>query len=198
LGSRLGAKHRTSYGETFPSGTVYEFENALQAARRSVTPEHPHGRPDMLVFIKKAPIVIEPEPKEVRDERYRQFDALQEFVRFAFRNQADGTFAIASNSFVELGHFEELLQKGLRKSILDRIPFAEVGAAIPPATYTVGPPFLGLLKKSTLRFSLGARGRTALSLPSSGSGRLQAALFVWSSAGVESAKVRSCERACYR
>ena len=144
LGSRLGAKHRTSDGGTFPSGTVYEFENALKAARRSATPENPRGRPDMLVFIKKAPLVIEPEPKEVRDERYRQFDALQEFIRFAFRNHADGTFAIASNSFAELGLFEELLEKGLRKSILERIPLGELGATTPPATYTDGPPFLGL------------------------------------------------------
>ena len=144
LGSRLGAKHRTRDGQTFPSGTVYEFENALEAASRSVTLEHPRGRPDMLVFIKKAPIIIEPEPKEVRDERYRQFDALQEFIRFAFRDQADGTFAIASNSFTELALFEELLEKGLRKSILDRIPLTEVHAALPPATYIAGPPFLGL------------------------------------------------------
>jgi tetratricopeptide (TPR) repeat protein len=98
----------------------------------------------MLVFIKKAPLVIKPEPKEVRDERYRQFDALQDFIRFAFRDQADGTFAIASNSFTALALFEELLEKGLRKSVLDRIPLGEVDATLPPATYTAGPPFLGL------------------------------------------------------
>jgi tetratricopeptide (TPR) repeat protein len=144
LGSRLGARHRTRGGETFPSGTVYEFENAFRAARRSVTPECPRGRPDMLVFVKKAPLVIEPEPKEARDERYRQFDALQDFIRLAFRDRADGTFAIASNSFTELALFEELLEKGLRKSILDRIPFREVDATLLPATYTDGPPFLGL------------------------------------------------------
>jgi hypothetical protein len=94
--------------------------------------------------VKKTPLIIEPEPKEVRDERYRQFDALQDFIRFAFRDEADGTFAIASNSFTELALFEELIEKGLRRSILDRIPLGEVDATLPPATYTAGPPFLGL------------------------------------------------------
>jgi hypothetical protein len=87
----------------------------------------------MLVYVKKAPLIIEPEPKEVRDERYRQFDALQDFIRFAFRDEADGTFAIASNSFTELALFEELIGKGLRRSILDRIPLGEVDATLPPA-----------------------------------------------------------------
>jgi hypothetical protein len=52
LGTRLGSKHRTQDGKTFESGTVYEFENALEAARGSASPEHPHGRPDMLIFVK--------------------------------------------------------------------------------------------------------------------------------------------------
>ena len=53
LGTRLGSKHRTQDGKTFESGTVYEFENALEAARGSASPEHPRGRPDMLIFVKK-------------------------------------------------------------------------------------------------------------------------------------------------
>ena len=38
LGSRLGSKHRTHDGKTFPSGTVYEFENALAAAHSPPPP----------------------------------------------------------------------------------------------------------------------------------------------------------------
>ena len=144
LGSRLGSKHLTHDGKTFPSGTVYEFENALEAARRSATREHPRGRPDMLVFVKKAPLIIEPEPKEVRDERYRQFDELQKFMRSAFRDQTDGTFSVASNSFTDLAAFEDLVEKGLRKSIVDRLPHGTLDDTLPPATYTAGAPFLGL------------------------------------------------------
>ena len=144
LGTRLGSKHRTHDGKTFESGTVYEFENALEAARQSATREHPRGRPDMLVFVKKAPPVIEPEPKEVRDERYRQFDELQKFMRSAFRDQTDGTFSVASNSFTDLAVFEDLVEKGLRKSIVDHLPSGTLDDTLPPATYTAGPPFLGL------------------------------------------------------
>ena len=201
LGSRLGSKHRTRDGQTFPSGSMYEFENALQGARQSASAEHPRGRPDMLVFVKKAPLVIESEPKEVRDERYRQFDALQHFIRFAFRDQADGTFAIASNSFTELGPFEELLEKGLRRSILDRIPFGEVDATLPPATYIpLGRLSLvsGISIRSTLRFSLGALERSMPSLPNCDSRRSPAPLFAWYLAGAGWAKARSCGLACCR
>jgi hypothetical protein len=144
LGTRLGSKHRTRDGKTFESGTASEFQNALEAARRSASPELPRGRPDMLIFVKKAPLVIEPEPKEVRDERYRQFDALQDFIRFAFRDQTDGTFAIASNTFIDLAEFEDRLEKGLRRCILERLPDGVADDTPPPATYTAGPPFLGL------------------------------------------------------
>ncbi|HEV3409586.1 MAG TPA: AAA family ATPase [Chthoniobacterales bacterium] len=144
LGTRLHPKQRTREGQTYKSGTEYEFKNALEAARASVDAQHPRGRPEMLVFIKKAPLVIEPEPKTVRDERYRQFDDLQEFICYAFRDQADGTFAIAANTFTDLAAFEELLEKGLRRCILDRLPQSALAEALPPASYTAGPPFLGL------------------------------------------------------
>ena len=103
-------------------------------------------------------------------------DALQEFVRFAFRNQADGTFAIASNSFVELGHFEELRQNGCARASSTGSPLQRWAPLYPLPPILLGRLFLvsGILKKSTLRFLWAHEGdrRYPYPAPAAGACRL--------------------------
>ena len=147
LGTRLHSRHRTKDGRVFESGTVFEFQNALEAARASRTPQRPHGSPDMLVFIKRAPFDpphAPPLTRAERDERIRQFDVLQDFIHDAFRDQAEDAFNIAANSFDDLPTFERILEKGLRQCILARLPDGVAMETAPPATWTRGSPYFGL------------------------------------------------------
>jgi eukaryotic-like serine/threonine-protein kinase len=147
LGTRLHSRHRTKDGRVFESGTVFEFQNALETARASRTPQRPHGSPDMLVFIKRAPFDpphAPPLTRAERDERIRQFDVLQDFIHDAFRDQAEDAFNIAANSFDDLPSFERILEKGLRQCILARLPDGVAIETAPPATWTRGSPYFGL------------------------------------------------------
>jgi hypothetical protein len=135
LGSPLNEKYRHADGSPYASGTEYEFESSVEARRLE-------GKPELLVYRNRQQPMIPIEPRAEHDEKIRQFDALQTFLKRWFLNP-DGTVRIASNDYYDLAGFEEKLETDLRKLIDEIAPALPGGqvAAVPAATYAKGSPF---------------------------------------------------------
>ena len=134
LGSPLNEKYRRADGSPYASGTEYEFEVATEARRLA-------GKPELLVYRNRQEPLIPMTPEVARDEKIRQFEALQRFLQRWFLNP-DGTIRIASNNYDGLADFEERLGNDLRKLIGDMAPPLSGGAGeITGGTYAKGSPF---------------------------------------------------------
>ncbi len=145
LGSRLGAQHRRQDGTPYASGTEYEFENALEAYRRSQeTPK----LPEMLVYRRAGNPTLPIEPDEVVEEMRAQWKALNGFIKRWFF-AGDGTFSGAFNNYEDLRQFETKLEEHLRKVVSERLARgapdqAEPTPAAAHAVWTEGSPYRGL------------------------------------------------------
>ncbi len=136
LGSPLNEKYRHADGSPYASGTEYEFESSVEACKLL-------GKPELLVYRNRQQPMIPIEPEVERNERIRQFDALQTFLKRWFLNP-DGTVRIASNDYYDLAAFEEKLETDLRKLINELAPLlpgAQATAVAPSPTYAKGSPF---------------------------------------------------------
>jgi tetratricopeptide (TPR) repeat protein len=135
LGSPLNEKYRRADGSPYESGTEYEFEDASEA-RRLV------GRPELLVYRNRQQPMIPIEPEVERNEKIKQFDSLQRFLKRWFLNP-DGTIRIASNDYQDLADFEDKLERNMR-ALIDQLapslPGGQVSAGR-PRPYTKGSPF---------------------------------------------------------
>ena len=103
LGFELPADYRRADGTT-PTGTEYEFENAMAAAKSK-------GTPDVLVYRKAAPVLLNAEQVEV--ER-AQFEALKLFWSRWFRSET-GNFIAAYQSFETTDQFETDVETHIRQ-----------------------------------------------------------------------------------
>jgi tetratricopeptide (TPR) repeat protein len=135
LGSPLNEKYRRSDGTPYASGTEYEFEDATQARQLK-------GKPELLVYRNRQQPMIPIEPEEERNEKIRQFEALQTFLKRWFLN-LDGTVRIATNDYEDLAAFEEKLERNLRVLIEEAAtPLSgRHDDAVVPRTYAKGSPF---------------------------------------------------------
>ena len=129
LGFELPPEYRRTDGTT-PTGTEYEFEDAMQAARSK-------GTPDVLVYRKAAPVLLDAEQVEV--ER-AQFEALKTFWSRWFRTET-GHFVAAYQSFDNTDAFETLVEDHIRQW-LARHKVASAGITWPIEQR--GSPFRGL------------------------------------------------------
>ena len=129
LGFELPPDYRRADGTT-PTGTEYEFEDAMQAARS-------RGTPDVLVYRKAAPVLLDAEQVEV--ER-AQFEALKSFWARWFRTET-GHFTAAYQSFDNTDAFETLVEEHIRQW-LARHKVASSGVTWPIEQR--GSPFRGL------------------------------------------------------
>ncbi len=129
LGFELPPDYRRADGTT-PTGTEYEFEDAMAAARAK-------GTPDVLVYRKSAPVLLDAE--QVETER-AQFEALKAFWSRWFRNET-GHFTAAYQSFDSTDAFETLAEAHIRLW-LARHRIASSGITWPIETH--GTPFRGL------------------------------------------------------
>ena len=146
LWSRLGTPlpprtpirdYRGIDGRTPVTGTEWEFENALGAAREKKARQEP-ATPDILVYKKDVDGVARGRTSAQLDEAVRQMAALEQFWARYFQNPS-GEFTLAFNSFTSLDSFERQLEAHLRALLQRRIEREEVK----PATWP-GDPFLGL------------------------------------------------------
>jgi WD40 repeat protein len=115
LGTRLHSSHARPDGRPYQSGTEYEFENALEHYRVSAT-----NTPRLLIYRRSETPLIPAEPREVFEERKRQWDSLQRFVEHWFTDLTDGgAFKAAFRVYRNTAEFEELLEEHLRKTIFE-------------------------------------------------------------------------------
>jgi tetratricopeptide (TPR) repeat protein len=135
LGSPLNEKYRHADGSPYASGTEYEFETSVEAHQLA-------GKPELLIYRNRQQPMIPMEPEEQRNEKIRQFEALQGFLKRWFLNP-DGTIRIASNDYHDLASFEEKLENNLRVLIDQLAPrLAEAQQELVPAgAYAKGSPF---------------------------------------------------------
>jgi tetratricopeptide (TPR) repeat protein len=139
LGTRLHSQHARPDGTAYTSGTEYEFEDAIAGF-------HASGKPEFLVYVCQIEPVIPVKPKEVRDERIRQYELLERFIKQWFIDPEEGTLKAAFNGYHDLAQFEEMFEEHLRKLILSRLPKEEAhrAPAALPVAWTKGSPFRGL------------------------------------------------------
>ena len=129
LGFELPPDYRRPDGTT-PTGTEYEFEDAMQAARAK-------GTPDVLVYRKSAQVLLDAEQIEI--ER-AQFEALKHFWARWFHSET-GHFTAAYQSFDSTDQFETQVEAHIRQWLTRH----EVAAS--EATWRIelrGSPFRGL------------------------------------------------------
>jgi tetratricopeptide (TPR) repeat protein len=125
-------------GRTPVTGTEWEFENALRAARDRQARDEP-PTPDILVYKKDVDGIARGKTAAQLDEAVRQMAALEKFWERYFQDP-HGQFTLAFNSFTSLDGFEGQLESHLRMLLHKRIEREEVK----PATWP-GDPFLGLM-----------------------------------------------------
>lgn len=129
LGFELPPDYRRPDGTT-PTGTEFEFENAIQAAQA-------RGTPDVLVYHKAAPVLLDAERVDV--ER-AQFELLKLFWARWFRSDT-GHFKAAYQSFDTTDAFATAVEEHIRQW-LARHHMGAAGVTWPVALR--GSPFRGL------------------------------------------------------
>lgn len=185
LWSRLGTplpektgmrEYRGIDGRAPVTGTEWEYEDALKAARE-------RGAPDLLAFRNRSPTPIDPRDPEARARSNAQLDALDAFWHRHFADR--GVFLAAYEEYATLEQFAARLEESLRKLIERRIkalPADETG----DQTW-FAPPFRGLqaygfehapiyfgrdeaVAKAAEQLAVNARAGTAFLLVSGASG----------------------------
>ncbi len=137
FGTPLSAAIRRPDGTLWRSGTEFEIEDALEAARAT-------GRPKVLLYRKTA------EPRrwfaspEDALEAAGQRRALDEFLDGLLRDRHDGTFVGAFHPFATVAEFEELLELHLLKLLPELAPGSAPDGPQSAATWSFGSPFRGL------------------------------------------------------
>jgi len=143
LWSRLGTplpektaerEYRGIDGRTPVTGTEWEYEEALKAAREKKAP-------DLLAFRNVSPAPIDTRDPEARARSIAQLDALDWFWRRHFADR--GVFLTAYDEYRTLGEFGQRFEQSLRKLIERRIKDAAAGSARTEPIW-LGEPFRGL------------------------------------------------------
>ncbi len=143
LGTRLNRRHRRADGTAYESGTAYEFETALEAYRQSS-----EKTPRVLIYRRSEIPSFPAEPRELFEERQRQWNLLKGFIERSFTDQTDGgTFKAAFNTYANTADFEERLDAHLHTLVRELAGDALTSAALdatPAPTWLHGSPYRGL------------------------------------------------------
>jgi hypothetical protein len=143
LGSRLGTPlpERTALreyhgidGRAPVTGTEWEFEEALAAARD-------HGAPDLLVYRSRQDVKISSVDLAAQAKQLAQLEALNAFWTRHFEDR--GAFLGAYSRFDDLEQLARAVEKDLGALIKRRIEAMRLAGARPAAVW-VGDPFRGL------------------------------------------------------
>jgi tetratricopeptide (TPR) repeat protein len=130
LGSELPPEYRRPDG-SLPTGSEYEFEEAIKAARE-------RGAPDVLVYRKTASVLFQADQLALETT---QFTALQEFWKRWFLTDT-GHFTAGYHSFGTTDDFEAQVESHLRQWLTRLHAFGEAGTTW--AVTSKGSPFMGL------------------------------------------------------
>jgi WD40 repeat protein len=116
------------------TGTEWEFEDALRAARQG-------GAPDILAFRNTSPAPIETQDLAAQARGLAQLAALNEFWSRHFADR--GVFLAAYDGYRTIEEFAQRLEESLRKLLDRRIKALEPGAGDEPPLWLTTP-FRGL------------------------------------------------------
>jgi WD40 repeat protein len=130
LGTRLPQGFSPGMGESPPTGTEFEVNDALQAYRIA-------GKPNLLIYRKTAAPQLSMASVEAR-ERLRQYELLEAFCRRTFFDE-HGAIIVAHTTYSESYEFEKRLAEHVRRWLGQ-----QVGGAEPLARWTTGSPYRGL------------------------------------------------------
>jgi len=119
------------------TGTEWEFEDALKAYREG-------GRPDMLLYRKKANISSDLNDETAVMQKLQQKKLVEEFMRRWFVDESDGSFKAASHVFESSAEFEEMLEIHLRSLLGDRLQLPDSEDSRVGIRWHQGSPFRGL------------------------------------------------------
>jgi tetratricopeptide (TPR) repeat protein len=133
LGTRLPSDFAAEPGHPPPTGTEWEFKDALAAYEK-------FGRPNLLIYRKRAPPHVDMASAGA-EERFRQYKQLDEFCRTAFYD-AQGASIVAHHGFVDGVDFERRLTEQSRKWIARELD--KRGQRELRPRWTHGSPFRGL------------------------------------------------------
>src|SRR4051812_41708280 len=125
LGSELPENYARKDGTT-PTGTEYEFEEALTAAAA-----RPEKLPDVLVYRKTAEVKFSADKLDLEKAQYDRF---MSFWQRWFRNEK-GHFLAGFQTFASTDDFETVFERNLRAWLSDRET---------DVTWTQGSPYRGL------------------------------------------------------
>ncbi len=115
IGTELaGVDYQRADGSPYRSGTEYEFEAAIEAARRT-------GRPDVFVYRKTAPPQIAPDD-EAGNAQWRDLQAF--WSRWFVDGQ--GHFVAAHHDFASVDAFEHKIGQHLRQWLHERRQIATI------------------------------------------------------------------------
>jgi WD40 repeat protein len=120
-------------GRTPVTGTEWEYEDALKAARE-------RGTPDIIAFRKTSEVRLDAVDAEARARGNLQLDALDAFWKLRFANK--GEFISGYKIYNTIEEFDALLEGSLRKLIERRVQALAAGPL--PLTRVKGSPFRGL------------------------------------------------------
>jgi hypothetical protein len=117
------------------TGTEWEFEDALAGYRERAVP-------DLLVYRKRADILVALGDRAALDEQQRQAELVNEFMGRWFRDAEGKSATAASRSFANGAELEEMLEQNLRELLRKRLT-AAAGPDRPRSWYQ-GSPYRGL------------------------------------------------------
>lgn len=137
FGTPLPPGLRRPDGTTYQSGTEFEIEDALAAARVS-------GQPRVLIYRKTATADQWFASASAAVDAAGQREALEAFLQRLLRNDADGSFAGAFHAFRNTADFEDVLELHLHRLVRDIVPELATADLPAPASWTFGSPFRGL------------------------------------------------------
>ncbi|HLH92597.1 MAG TPA: tetratricopeptide repeat protein [Xanthobacteraceae bacterium] len=142
LWSRLGTplpertaarEYRGIDGRAPVTGTEWEYEDALRAARE-------RGAPDLLAFRNTNPAPVDARDPVARARSIAQLEALDAFWQRHFADQ--GVFLAAYDQYATLEEFAARLEESLRKLLERRVKALPSGGTSDPTWF--GSPFRGL------------------------------------------------------
>jgi tetratricopeptide (TPR) repeat protein len=137
IGTPLPDTIRRPDGRRYRSGTEFEIEDALEAARA-------HGRPRVLLYRKTAASERWYADASEALDAAAQREGLEAFIAGWTRDARDGSFRAAFHPFASTAEFEELVELHLHRLVRELVPGLGDDAAPGAATWTFGSPFRGL------------------------------------------------------
>ena len=109
IGSPLPDTIRRPDGSLYESGSVFEFEDALEGMRAA-------GRPEMLLYRKTGAPEVSLADRATVIERLDQIDRLEAYLKGKLMGE-DGSYAAAFHTFASTDQFETMIETHLRKLV---------------------------------------------------------------------------------